>query len=277
MPSPFPGMDPYLEDPKFWPDAHSGLVAEIRSELNRVMPKGYSAQSEYRYEMDILIDDDPRDRQVRDADVALTSSRKQPRRDGGTAVLESPRREITERVEVVATDPTRRAFVEIRKTDPERRLVTVLEILSPSNKRPGDDRDAFATKQRETIGAGVHFVTIDLLREGERQVFGPESRRRVERMQPRPDYLVTVDIAGCEGVLLKTSLYPASIREMLPCIGVPLSDGDPNVPLDLQYVFQNTYDAGPYPRGAVDYTKPPRPPLSGEDADWAWGLVRVAD
>ena len=271
MPSPFPGMDPYLEDPRFWPDVHQVLASEIRRELNRLMPEGYFAQGQYRYEMDILAEDDPRDRQARDADVALT--RERPRRGGGAAVLELPRREITEKIVVVVSDPVRRAFVEIRQSS-DKRLVTVLEILSPSNKRPGGDRDAFAAKQRETIGAGVHLVAIDLLRGGERLFFGPKVRRRVERLRPWPDYLVTVDIAGCEGILLKTVLYPASIREMLPCLGVPLAGGDPNVPLDLQYVFQNTYDSGPYRRGVVNYAQPPTQPLTGEDVAWAEGLTR---
>jgi hypothetical protein len=69
-------------------------------------------------------------------------------------------------------------------------------------------------------------------------------------------------------------VFGFTIRNVLPCISVPLRAGETEVPLDLQYCFQQAYDAGPYQRGAVDYSRPPRPALSPEDAAWAAERLR---
>jgi hypothetical protein len=53
MPSPFPGMDPYLEAPDIWPDFHDALAGEISSELNRTLPRPYYARLEMRPEVGI--------------------------------------------------------------------------------------------------------------------------------------------------------------------------------------------------------------------------------
>jgi hypothetical protein len=272
MPSPFPGMDPYLEDPSLWPTVHNGLAVGIAEELNRVLPDGYYAKNQYRYELDILQADDPRDLQSREADVGI--SRPRPWVVGGASVAELPRREISEAVEVPASPAFRRAFVEVHRAGPGGHLVAVLEILSPANKGSGRDRDAYVARQEEAIGAGVHLVEIDLLRAGRRVYFSPEARDRAEALTPPPDYLALVSVASSEGVLLRTILYPIALRAALPCIGVPLDEDDPAAPLDLQFVFRRIYDAGPYRRGAIDYSRPPRPPLSPEDAAWAEGLLR---
>jgi hypothetical protein len=71
------------------------------------------------------------------------------------------------------------------------------------------------------------------------------------------------------------TLYPVALRELLPCISVPLAGDDPDVPLDLQAALRDAYRTGPYPR-ALDYTAPPRPPLSETDAAWAHALLRAA-
>ncbi len=69
--------------------------------------------------------------------------------------------------------------------------------------------------------------------------------------------------------------YPFGLREWLPCVGVPLRQGEPDVPLDLQFSFNRTYEGGPYGRGAVDYSRPPQPPLEVPDAAWADELLRL--
>ena len=82
------------------------------------------------------------------------------------------------------------------------------------------------------------------------------------------DYLAAVNRAWQRGAELQYQLFPVRLEESLPCITVPLRDGLAEPPLDLQYVFQLAYDGGPYTRGAVDYDRPPDPPLRLELADW---------
>ncbi|MBV8077286.1 MAG: DUF4058 family protein, partial [Planctomycetaceae bacterium] len=54
MPSPFPGMDPYLEAPYIWPDFHDRLASEISGHLNQTLPNPYYARLEMRQELGIV-------------------------------------------------------------------------------------------------------------------------------------------------------------------------------------------------------------------------------
>ncbi len=45
MPSPFPGMDPYLEA-TLWPDVHNALVRKLRTFLTRQLRPKYTARLE---------------------------------------------------------------------------------------------------------------------------------------------------------------------------------------------------------------------------------------
>jgi hypothetical protein len=154
-------------------------------------------------------------------------------------------------------------------------LVTLIEILSPSNKRPGPDRDSYAAKQREVLESDANLVEIDLLRTGRRVLPSVEITSAVARLEPRPDYLVLVSRAWQRGgPFLGYSAYPIRLHEMLPCISVPLVAEQAEVPLDLQYAIQRTYDGGPYRRGAVDYSETAHSLASTEDAAWADTLLR---
>ncbi len=91
--------------------------------------------------------------------------------------------------------------------------------------------------------------------------------------QLRPDYLILVNRApGRRGMVTDYELYPVALKEPLPCIPVPLRAGEEDVPLDLQVMVNRAYAGGPY-RRMVDYTQPPDPPLSEEQATWARELL----
>lgn len=57
---------------------------------------------------------------------------------------------------------------------------------------------------------------------------------------------------------------------------MPLLPGDPDVPIDLQAVFDRSYDTGPYRRRIRYAGTAPIPPLRPEHRDWAGGLIRGA-
>src|SRR5260370_10351280 len=48
MPSPIPGMDPFLEDPAVFPDLHDSLITELRNAINAQLPPPYYARSASR-------------------------------------------------------------------------------------------------------------------------------------------------------------------------------------------------------------------------------------
>jgi hypothetical protein len=273
MPPPFPGFDPYLEAPDIWPGVHNELAGEISAELNRTLPTPYYARLEMRQEVGI-VDDQPR---AVVPDVSIVRTQRRAERKGATAVLEGPRTERSKGIEVtVENEPIRHPFVEIRDTSRGHKLVTLIEIVSPSNKRPGADRRAYQHKQREVLDSDASLVEIDLLRSGERLLPNMNLDEFVAKLDPQPDYLISINRAWRRiGALSDYELFPVGLRETLPCIPIPLTEHIAEPTLDLQWVFNQAYDRGPYRRGAVDYTQPPEPPLG--EADLAWVSQMLAE
>jgi hypothetical protein len=165
-------------------------------------------------------------------------------------------------------------MVEIRDASRGHRLVTLVEIASPSNKGPGPDRRAYEEKQREILESPTHLIELDLLREGKRLLPYPELFALVENLDC--DYLVLLNKSTeRQDKWMDYSLFPIDIREQLPCIPVPLSDRDPSVPLDLRVAARQAYREGPY-RRMIDYSVPPVPPLREDDRKWARDRVEAA-
>ena len=261
MPGPFPGIDPYLEDPVLWPGTHHRLVDNIADALNDVLPPGYVAdinerlyivQPERNVYPDVAVLEHPSPHRERDRSGVAA-----------TAVTDPPYVVTVEPVEV------REAFVEILPVGDEERVVTAIEVLSHANKAPGSHgRDLYLTKQHQLLQSQTHLMEIDLLRTGAPTLVPPPEQLRTRR--PTWDYSVSLHRAGRGGTF---EVWLNRVRERLPRVPVPLTDGDPDVALDLQAVFDRCYDAGPY-RRRVDYRREPTPPLRDEDATWADALLR---
>jgi hypothetical protein len=151
----------------------------------------------------------------------------------------------------------------VKITNPEeRRVVAVIEILSPSNKTTGDDGQAYRLKREEYIASGISLVEIDLLRSGVRPPLGKPA-------PPISDYYVLVH-RGWEKDRL--GIWPIAVREPLPAVPIPLDPDVPEVMLDLRTCIDHVYDFGRYGE-QLDYTKPPKPPLSEPDATWSRELL----
>jgi hypothetical protein len=162
----------------------------------------------------------------------------------------------------------REVFIEILTVADESRVVTVIEVLSPSNKTAGSEgRQLYLTKQHEILDSQTHLIEIDLLRRGEHTVAPPRDRL-IEKGEW--DYLVSLHRGGQSG---RYEVWAIPLRERLRCIRVPLAGADPDVVLDLQAVFDRCYDEGAYAR-RLDYRGEPATPLSGDDAEWARSLLR---
>lgn len=256
MPSPFPGMDPYLEDPLLWPSVHHLLISHIGMTLNSLMPPGYVVAFGER----VLVAGP--DREIY-PDVALyqqenTGGRAaSPCGGAATAVGDPPW------VIAVADDEIVEGFVEIRALAGLQNVVTVIEVPSPRNKADsGEGRLLYRRKQREILASSTHLLEIDLLRSGQHTVAVP--RDGLLRRGPY-HYLVSLSRGNqrqeCE-------VWGIVLASPLPRVRVPLAESDPDVILDLQAVWRQVYEAGAFER-RVDYTAPPRVALSQIDADWA--------
>lgn len=259
MPSPFPGMDPYLE--RHWRDVHAALVSEARFMLNGRLPPDLLARCEERV---VLGDDQPRTRAYF-PDVRVEQPYPAADDDGGVAVLAPPET-------AVATEPITREWVVEPHTESyviilagDARLVTTIEFLSPTHKRTGEDRRQYLEKREEMRDAGVSVVEVDLVRAGDwRSLLGSLP------VPPRGEtlYRVTVWHARMNGRAL---LYFIMLRQRLPAIPIPLRATDEDVLLDLQPLLDRAYDGGRYNR--TDYRRPLDPPLEGEDEAWAEQLL----
>ncbi len=278
MPSPFPGMDPYLEAPHVWPGFQHKFASELSTELNGLLPARYYAELEMRPELGIIEEDGMRQRIVPDVTVVRYPRSPKEAKGEAMAVLERPRRDISYSIEMtISLSKIRHYYVEIRDSSQGHKLITLIEIVSPSNKTAGPDREAYESKQRDMLESDANLIELDFLRAGRRVLPTLELEVGIKEISPSPTYLVLVNRAWRRRDDVGAfQVFPVGLREWLPCIPVPLKQGEEEVLLDLQFVFNRAYDTGPYRRGAVDYSQPPPAPrLNPEDAAWAADLTRA--
>ena len=266
QPSPFPGMDPYLE--AYWSDIHLKLLAFAGEALQPKLPPALRARND---ESVWIEQDDGHDevyRRIAKPDVFVVEDRPA---DAGAAVMEAatlPARRVEPVTLSFRPNPPVHRWVQIVDASDGNRVVTVIEVLSPSNKRAGDLNDLYRRKLEDYADAGVSLVEIDLLR-GSRQHLAV--RTEIVPRARRAAYYACVRRGWAAN---EWKVYPMSLREPLPAIPVPLRRGDKAVWLELQPLIDRAYAAGAYDR--TDYAKPARPPLRGEDAAWADALLREA-
>ncbi len=162
----------------------------------------------------------------------------------------------------------RQRFVEIVELAVPERVITAIEILSPTNKTHGDGYAEYRRKQKEYIQSATHLLEIDLLRAGTHTVAA--SKSEIEALFGHWDYLVCLHRAqsGLHG-----DTWPRTIRQVLPQVLVPLTEAHPDVRLDLQSIVSRIYEAGALER-SIDYTLPPIPALRPDDATWADALLQ---
>lgn len=256
MPSPFPGMDPYLESQPFWSPLHSGLITAMQRELKARVPRKYSVWTDLNIWLQEPGSEDEGD--PFEPDVYLTEKSAESSGGAALAVINAP---ATTLLPAVRRKGSR--FLRIMEARSDR-VVTVVELLSPSNKKSGDDRKAYLAKRNEYLATGTNFVEIDLHRTGRRMPLG-------EPTPPEADYFVLVCRAA---EFPRTALWPISVRDRLPEIAIPLMPEDGCALLPLQLCLDWAYDIGPYDN-EIDYTQPPRIPLKGDDVAWAEQIVRA--
>jgi hypothetical protein len=267
MPGPFPGMDPYLEEPARWPDVHQSLITYIRDALQPQVRLRYHARMGERVYIltppqtmypDVLLTQRPLGStelaEVRESTLVV------PEVTATTESLDSP---------IILTFPPaeqREPFVEIVHTAGDE-VVAVIEVLSPVNKAAGEGHRLYRRKQQATLESTVHLIEIDLLSEGLPTVAIPQEGRT---SLPPHRYLVSVRRAPEK---YRFELYPIPLQRRLPRLRVPLREPDPDVGLDLGAVFAQCYDNGGY-ADLVDYGQPPPVAVSDEETAWLDELLK---
>jgi hypothetical protein len=253
MPSPFPGMNPYLEHPSLWAGIHHRLITAIANDLApQLRPKYIVAIEERVYEVKVetsLLVGVP--------DVLIQSSLSSPPTESNLAVASpttaSP---TTQPVEVTLPIPEilTEGYLEIRSVETGE-VVTIIEVLSPKNKQVGVGRLQYETKRLKILGSATHLVEIDLLRQGSPMpmVGQPQSQYRivVSRSETRP----------------KAMLYGFNLPDKIPELPMPLGAGEPEPMVNVKRLIDEIYDQGSYDL-RIDYTRPPIPAVSESDRAW---------
>jgi hypothetical protein len=247
MPSPFPGMNPYLENENVWEDFHVTFVPHLRALLSpQVVPRYYVRVEEHIF----IHEADGARRLAGHADVAVTGPGPAHEVSRPAAVAEAPATVLLP----TTADRERHPYLEIRDRQTHE-IVTVLEVLSPSNKYAGDDRDRHVRKREDVLASGANLVEIDLLRGG--------PRLPITEM-PECDYCVVVSRPAERP---RAHFWPILLRDRLPSIPVPLRPGEADAALDLQTALHHVYDAAGYEY--FIYNHRPQPQLRPEDDAWA--------
>ena len=267
MTSPFPGMDPYLES--HWADIHHRLVMYACDQIQSRLPGDLRASR-----------GTTRDRNAGQDAVGVLPGRpdRRPSEEIATRTVGSVGRCCGRggregRDSGCPTDPTpdpetrvNEGFIQIVEAGSRDRVVTVIEVLSPSNKRRGPGFRDYRRKQRDLMRAKIGLVEIDLLRRGSRVLM--ISQRAIPAT-----HLTTYQICCRHGHERDVcEVYRAPLRERLPVISVPLRESDPDAVLEIQALVDQCYANGRY--DDTDYSADPEPPLDAEDASWADGLLR---
>jgi hypothetical protein len=241
-------MNPFFE--QRWRDAHATLITYVRDALQESLPQDLVAVTE---EEVVTIGGAASTRAFR-PDVQV----RDPWTPGGSddwrlaeeATIPAP-------IHVFMDDEVER-WIEIR--DDVGRLITVIELLSPSNKLEGRERDRYDAKRRFFLGGGANLVEIDLVRQG-KSIFADRIREMMR--QAVACYCVCVFRAAQPH---GREIYPVRLRERLPAIRIPLRSTDTDVVLDLQPLIDKCHERGRYHR--LDYRRDLGPPLGADDAQW---------
>jgi hypothetical protein len=253
MPSPFPGMNPYIEQPAVWEDFHTRFMTAAAEVIGAQVEPRYFVKIEER-----LFLHEPFS-SAREAlgrpDLSVLPGDEGAGAPGGAVTVSGPATVFApDEVEEV---PQRYLEVRDRQT---RAVVTVVELLSPSNKESRTGREQYWNKTRLLLSkTETNLVEIDLLRGGPRLPW---------RQMPDCDYYALVCRARERP---RAAFWPVDIREPLPTIPVPLREGEPEPTLDLQALVHRIYDAGRY--RLFIYASDPEPPLPAKDAVWAAQLL----
>jgi hypothetical protein len=256
MPSPFPGMNPYLEGPNFWPEVHHLLISLLLESLvPQLRPKYRVALEKRVYESagnESLLVGIP--------DVIVQRRTPPPPGESNVAVAAPPTQKPLP-VEVPMMMEFREAYLEVREMATGE-VVTAIEVLSPANKRQGKGREMYEEKRNRIFGSRTHLVEIDLLRGGEPMpVLGNDVEAHYRILVSRGDRRPYAD------------LYLFNLPETIPTFPLPLRSGDTEPMIDLNQLLNHLYDRAGYDF-VIDYQTEPIPALAESEAAWVDAQLR---
>lgn len=243
MPSPFPGMDPYIESHS-WSNFHFQFISALANTIEPLLRPRYAVCVEEMIYLSTTLGDD--DQWFRPDVLLAQRDDWLENHDGVIATVAEP-----QVLTIPETEPVTEHYIVLRPVR-NAEAATVIELLSPTNKASTSGRAEYLAKRRKLLRCDVNLVEIDLLRSG----------RRLPTVEPLPqaDYFAFIARATERP---KVNVYSWKLADRLPSILLPLAEGDPDLAVDLQAVFELAYDRAGYSY-TLDYTQPVEPQLSDE-------------
>jgi hypothetical protein len=265
MKSPFPGMDPFIEACGLWEGFQGHLIDKSAETLASVLPERYLVRAGERSYI-VMVEPEGKVKRPFLPDVSITGTRgrkKNHKTKGGTALAEFTLPISSVTMLAFVEEEHRETFVEIYDAAPGQRLVTSIEVLSPTNKRPDTPGwDLYQRKRQSCLPGAVNLVEIDLVRSGQRMP--------MVDLWPESAYAILVARSNkaplCE-------VWPIQLPQPIPPILVPLAKPDTDVELNLQPLIDTIYQHYRYER-SIDYARPLSPALSREEATWVAKQIR---
>ncbi len=247
--SPFPGMDPFLEEPSLWGSVHTRLMNSISDPLAELVSPDFYV--DIQQHVTIL---NPEDEAVRHLIPDVYVAEPPPvtqQQSRASAVITPPTL-----VEPLEPLEIHERFLEVRDRR-SREVVAIIEVLSTWNKAAGQERwGAFQAKRRQVMASHAHWIEIDLLRAG----------RRPAEIAGKSDYYALLKRGHTLGPY---EVWHFDLRDPLPTIAVPLRASYEDVPLNLGAVLKDVYRRARYAE-SIDYTSDiPSPRLRPADRQWA--------
>ena len=244
-------MNPWLES--FWRDVHAKLLVYACDQLNAELPAGMKARVDER----LAIDAGEEKPHGYLPDGAVTEAWDRP---AGPVLGQGGL--VSMAAEPIVVDFSEQILRHLEIVDSHAHIITAIELLSPSNKEEGEPRLNWKRKRFDYLRGGINLVEIDLLRGGgwtlpDRSLLKPVPPGRV-------CYYVCVTRPPW---FTRHEFYVLPLRQRLPIIRVPLRRTDPDAGLDLQSLVDQCYERGRY-HSEIDYSQPPYPPLTEEEAAW---------
>ena len=257
MPSPFPGMDPYLEHPSAWPNVHHRLITAIADELSpQLLPKYQVLVEERIY-------------QVENQDSILIGApdilvqQLCPDAEASVIAVATPSAEPLS-VTLTIPETVRQGYLEVREIVTGQ-VITVIEVFSPVNKRTGKGRLDYENKRAMLLNSSSNLVEIDLLRQGQPMPIQENLARSLYRILVSPQEKHP-----------QADLYAFNLPDPIPCFAVPLPPGDDLPVVNLRRLLDGIYERSGYGY-VIDYTQPAVPPLAESDAAWANQWLKLKD
>lgn len=270
MPTPFPGMDPYLERASLWHGVHNRLIASLADLLGPLLrPRYFVAVEEYSYLADPMAISFATVPDV--GVVGPYSSHVQPtathRAAPGALVMEPqiielpmPERISQTFLEILEVDGENTAELWLRGSSDGMKVVTLLEILSPWNKAGQEGRVQYERKRQHVLNSYTNLVEIDLLRAGQRMLRATHE-----------DYHYSILVSPAP-LRPRAQFYPFTVRHAIPAFRLPLQEDDTWPIVDLNSLLHDLYDRAAYEL-RINYRSEPVPPFAGEDAKWVAALL----